>query len=97
MGKWIARIALLVTIAMVVAFAYLNGDTVTLDVYYARTELPLSVVVGIGFACGAILSCTVLMPVLLMRKRRLKRMARRLEQTETELANLRSEPMKDAH
>lgn len=78
-------------------FAVLNADLVTINFYFAKLTLPISIlmtiILGIGLSVG-ILS-------VLTRYWRLKleysKLKKQLKLTETEIKNLRAIPLQDQH
>lgn len=79
------------------SFALMNAETVTLNYYFGAVTAPLSIVVVVSVALGALLGVTASVGVVLGLKREIMRLRHSLKATEKEVANLRSLPLKDSH
>ncbi len=79
------------------SFALMNAETVTLSYYFGTIEAPLSIVVVISIALGALLGVSTSMVMVLGLKQEIARLRRSVKVTEKEVANLRSLPLKDKH
>jgi len=79
------------------SFALLNSDTVTLNYYFDKLQAPLSLVMVIALAIGAVMGVLASMWAVLAQKRELAKLRKAAKITEKEITNLRSLPMKDNH
>ena len=82
--------------AVLILFTYLNGDAITLDLYFRTVELPLAWALGGAFVAGIALSTIVYLPLALRRRGAMARLRRELDQNSRELENLRNGPIRDA-
>lgn len=89
-------IILLVTL-LGLSFALINADLVTLNYYFGKVEAPLSLIIVIFLAFGAVLGVLASLWIVITQKRELARMRKTVKLTEKEITNLRSLPMKDDH
>lgn len=76
-------------------FAILNPHAVSLDLYFGKLELPLSVVVVAALGIGAMLGMLAGFSTMLALKRENTRLRRRERQTAVEVNNLRAIPIKE--
>ncbi len=96
--KRIIIYTILLLVALVgLSFALLNSDTVTLNYYFDKLQAPLSLVIVIALALGAIMGVLASMWAVLAQKRELAKLRKAAKVTEKEITNLRSLPMKDSH
>ena len=92
----IYAVVLLVALAGL-SFALLNADTITLNYYFGKLQAPLSLVLVIALAFGAVMGVLASMWVVVAQKRELAKLHKAAKITEKEITNLRSIPMKDSH
>lgn len=85
----------LLVMAAGAAFAVLNPHLVTLDYYFGKFELPLSVVVVAALGIGALLGMLAGVRAIVTLKRENARLRRRERQTAEEVNNLRTIPIKE--
>jgi putative membrane protein len=96
--KRIIIFTILLLVALVgLSFALLNSEMVTLNYYFGKLQAPLSLVMVIALALGAILGVLASMWAVLAQKRELAKLRKAAKITEKEINNLRSLPMKDNH
>ncbi len=79
------------------SFALLNVEMVKLNYYFGTITAPLSIVVAVSLAVGALLGVLASMGMALGLKRETIRLRHNLKIAEKELENLRSLPLKDKH
>jgi len=95
------RIIFLVVFLLVsvvgLSFALMNAETVMLSYYFGTVSAPLSIVVAIVLAIGALLGVSACMGMVLSLKRENARLRRNMKIAEKEVENLRSLPLKDKH
>ena len=91
---FIFTILLLVALAGL-SFALINAEMVTLNYYFDSLQAPLSLVMVISLALGAIMGVMASLWVVIGLKRELAKMRKAKKVTEEEIANLRSLPMRD--
>ena len=82
-------------LAVGLAFHLRNDKFITLDYYAGGIDLPFSLWLFVSLAAGALLGIAAALPVMLRYRRENARQARQLRLYETELNNLRTEPVKD--
>lgn len=96
--KRIVIFTILLLVALVgLSFALINAETVTLNYYFDSLQAPLSLVMVIALALGAIMGVMASLWVVIGLKRELAKMRKAAKVSEKEIANLRSLPMKDTH
>ena len=88
---------LLLVILIGLSFALMNADMASLNFYFGKIEAPLSLVMVIALALGAVMGVLASMWVVIAQKRELSKLRKAVKITEKEIANLRSLPMKDNH
>lgn len=76
-------------------FAYHNATDVELNYLLGHAQVSLAAVCGVAFAIGAVFAWICLLPALVSRQQRLRRLQRTMSVRETELNNLRNLPIKD--
>ncbi len=79
------------------SFALMNAQQVTLTYYFGTIEAPLSLVVVVSIAVGALLGVLASMSMTLSLKHEISRLRKTLRNKEKELGNLRALPLKDQH
>lgn len=95
--RLVQAIILFLIFVLALAFAVINADAVKLDYYVGSLELPLSVILVVSFALGAIVGLLVGLMRMLGLKRELSRLRRSERIAQQELTNLRSLPMREDH
>lgn len=79
------------------AFAVINADPVRLNYYLGSSELPLSLVLIVAFAVGAVMGLAVNLGRILRLRHVISQLRRAARITEQELANLRAIPLRNEH
>lgn len=80
-----------------ITFACLNADPVAINYYLGAEKLPLSLLLVLTLAIGALLGLIVGIIMCIRLKRENHRLAHRVKLAEKEVANLRTQPLKDTH
>lgn len=93
----ITFLILLLIILLGISFASLNAAPVVVNYYLGSCTLPLSLLVVLVLACGAILGILVNFPIMIRLKRKNMQYAHRIKLIEKELDNLRTSPLKETH
>jgi len=82
------NILLLITLIVLgLSFAVLNADPVPLNYYFGYREIPLSMIVVVALATGAVIGVLVSMGILLRQKQQMFRLRRQLKQAEKSAAS----------
>jgi putative membrane protein len=77
------NILLLITLVVLgLSFAVLNADPVPLNYYFGYRDIPLSMIVVVSLAAGAIIGVLVSMGILLRQKQQTFRLRRQLKKVE---------------
>jgi len=77
------NILLLITLIVLgLSFAVLNADPVPLNYYFGYREIPLSMIVVVALATGAVIGVLVSMGILLRQKRQIFQLRRQLKKAE---------------
>lgn len=85
----------IVVILIGLSFAMLNAESVELDYYFGRAEMPLSLWLIIAIVVGAILGALSAVGIVLRQQRELARLRRRANVAEKELSELRKAPIRN--
>ena len=80
-----------------IVFAVLNTETVSLNYYFGRIELPVSLVMSIAMLIGACLGGFASLGAVLRTRRAMAKLKKHSEMTEKEVLNLRAIPIRDKH
>lgn len=78
-----------------ITFAALNLENVTINYYFGESMLPLSLLLVLVFALGALLGMLVGFWLVIKAKVRIYRLRQRLQLAEKEIENLRAIPLQD--
>jgi len=97
MKRIIIFTVLLLVVLIGLSFALMNADMVSLNFYFGKLEAPLSLVMVIALALGAVMGVLASLWVVIAQKREMGKLRKSVKITEKEIANLRSLPMKDNH
>lgn len=97
MKRILLFIILLLVVLLGLSFALMNAGPVSLDYYFASVEAPLSLVVVLAIALGALLGVLAMGGVLFGQKREMAKLRKSIKLAEKEISNLRSLPLKDNH
>lgn len=95
MLKLIYALLALVLFVATLSFAALNAAPVTIDYYLGQHQVPLSLLLVVTLALGALLGSLVGLARVLHVKRELARLRRAARATEEEVRNLRALPLRD--
>lgn len=95
MKKIILFIVIFIILIIGISFAVLNADSVQLNYYFAQIDAPLSLIIVLTLACGAILGMAASLTVILRLKHELRKLDKSNKLAEKEIENLRSLPLKD--
>lgn len=96
--KRIIIFTILLLVALVgLSFALINAEMVSLNFYFNSIQAPLSLVMVVSLAIGAVMGVVASLWVVIGLKRELAKMRKSAKVSEKEIANLRSLPMKDSH
>lgn len=90
------RFAVYLIVALVaLVLALLNAQAVQFNYYYGQVEVPLSLIVAIGIAVGALLGVMASLGIVIKTKRQATVNRRHADIAEKELAKLRALPLKE--
>ena len=82
MLRLVNMLLLITLIVLGLSFAVLNADPVTLNYYFGNKQIPLSMIVVVALATGAVIGVLVSMGILLRQKQQTFRLRRQLKQVE---------------
>lgn len=88
-------VALLILAVFGLSFAVLNAGPVSLNYYFGHREIPLSMVVVLSVAVGALIGALVSMGMILRLKQQLAGLRRKLQTAEKQAEQLHILPVKD--
>lgn len=93
----ILRNALIITAALIgVVFAYFNTARVDLDYLFGQMSMPLVLALAITLVVGLALGLLISLPYAMRTRAELTATRRRLQLAETEIKNMRRQPLHDA-
>lgn len=95
--KIFSTLFILLLIFFGISFAILNSSSVSLNYYVANTQISLSLLLAITFSAGALFGFILATPAIFRLKRGNSKLKSRIKQSELEVDNLRSIPIKDNH
>ena len=94
MKRIIISLLILVIALLGVILAVLNADSVAVDFYFTRVQLPLALVLYIALALGALAGILLSVLMVLRARAESRRLRKRLSVCEQEIKNLREIPIK---
>lgn len=97
MKRLLLLILFLLLLALGISFAVHNADPITLNYYFGSVTGPLSMVVVISLAVGAVLGVGTSLLLVFSQRRKVARLQRKLNTCEQEIRNLRHLPLRDNH
>jgi len=97
MARFISAIIILSILLLVLLFTLLNAESVSIDYYFGRVEQPLALVLVVTLVAGAIIGLCSSIFVILSSRREVSQLRKSIKQTEQEVMNLRTIPIKDKH
>lgn len=95
MRKLLSIILILLMMLLAMAFTSLNLGAMTINLYFTRVDLPIGVAVFLFLLLGAMLGVIASSGLWLRQARTNRKLRRRLESCDKELATLRNLPVKD--
>ena len=95
MGRLIGFLLLVVLVVIGLSFAVLNSQPVSLNYYFGEREVPLSMVVVLSLAAGAVIGVMVSAGPIFSLKAQLGRLRRKLRDAEKDMDQLRVLPVKE--
>lgn len=95
MKRLLALVVLLVVVALGLSFAAVNTESVTVHFYIGDFNAPLSLVIVIAIAFGALLGILASLGVVLSTRLEAASLRKRMNLCERELKHLRELPFKD--
>ena len=93
--KVFSYIIILLILILGITFAVLNAMPVTVHYYIGTKQMPLSLLLVIGFVFGLFVSLIFMSFVVIRLKSRNRRLRKQLKISEKEIDNLRVMPIKD--
>lgn len=97
MKRLLLLILFLLLLALGISFAVHNADPVTLNYYFGSITGPLSMMVVVSLAVGAVLGVGTSLLLVFSQRRKVARLQRKLNTCEQEIRNLRHLPLRDKH
>jgi len=97
MKRLLLLILFLLLLALGISFAVHNAELVTLNYYFGAISGPLSLIVIIALAAGAVLGVSTSLLLVFSQRRKVARLQRKLNTCEQEIRNLRHLPLRDQH
>lgn len=91
----IGYIVLLIVVILGMTFATLNGELVTINYYFGKSTLALSLLLALFFASGCFVGMLSGLWLLIKSKLKCRRVKQKLLLAEKEIQNLRAIPLQD--
>ena len=88
---------LIVLVVLGLSFAVLNAERVPLNYYFGYREIPLSMIVVLSLAAGAVIGALVSMGAILRLKQQAAQLRRKLRRAEKAAGQLEILPAKEGH
>lgn len=95
MGRLIGFLFLVALVVIGLSFAVLNSQPVALNYYLGERDIPLSIIVVVSVAVGAVVGVVVSAGMILRLRARSARLRRQLRDAENDMEQLRVLPLKD--
>ncbi|OBS10481.1 LapA family protein [Acidihalobacter prosperus] len=95
MRKLFSIVLILLMMLLAVAFTSLNLGAMAINLYFIHVDLPIAVAIFLFLLLGAILGVMASSGLWLRQARTNRKLRRRLENCDKELASLRNLPVKD--
>ncbi len=97
MTRFISTLFIVLILLLVLLFTSLNADPVSLNYYLGQVEQPLALILVVTFVAGALIGLFSSVVVILSSRHEVSSLRKQIKQTEQEVMNLRSIPIKDKH
>lgn len=78
-------------------FTLLNAELVSLNYYLGQVEQPLALILVVTFVAGALIGLLSSVVMIISARHEISKLRKQIKQTEQEVMNLRSIPIKDKH
>jgi len=91
----ISWLVILIIVVFGISFATLNSDAVTVNYYFDKSTMPLSVLLVLVFVSGCLIGMIASLGLLIRSKIATYRLNQRLNLAEKEIENLRAIPLQD--
>jgi lipopolysaccharide assembly protein A len=95
MGRLLGFLFLVVLIVLGLSFAVLNAQVVSLNYYFGYRDIPLSMVVVLSLAAGAVIGVLVSAGLILRMKAQARQLRRKLRNAEKDSDQLRVLPAQE--
>lgn len=95
MKRLLALVVLLFIVVLGLSFAAINTDTITVSFYFGDVSAPVSFIIVIAVALGAVLGILASLGVVLSSRFEASSLRKRVSLCEREVRNLRELPFKD--
>ncbi len=95
MARLLGFLLLICLVVLGLSFAVLNAEPVSLNYYFGYRDIPLSMIVVLSLAAGALIGVLVSLGMILRLKQQAGRLRRKLHTAEKEANQLRILPVKE--
>ena len=95
MGRLLGFLFLVVLVVLGLSFAVLNAKSVSLNYYFGYREIPLSMIVVLSLAAGAVIGVLVSAGLILRMKTQTRQLRRKLRNAEKDSDQLRVLPAQE--
>lgn len=97
MFRIVGVVLVVLVVVLGASFAYINADTVTVQLWVREVELSLPFALFCALVIGWVLGIVSTVGVIVRQLREIRRLRRAAKLAETEINNLRSIPIRNAH
>ncbi len=95
MGRLIGFLFVVILVVIGLSFAVLNSQTVSLNYYFGQHDIPLSMIVVLALAAGALAAVVVSAGMILRQKAQIAQLRRRLRHAERAAEQMQVLPVDD--
>lgn len=95
MGRLLGFLFLVVLVVLGLSFAVLNAQSVSLNYYFGYRDIPLSMIVVLSLAAGAVIGVLVSAGLILQMKAQTRQLRRKLRNAEKDSDQLRVLPAQE--
>jgi putative membrane protein len=95
MGRLIGFLFLVALVVIGLSFAVLNSQPVSLNYYFGELDIPLSMIVVLSLAAGAVIGVLASVGLILRLKAQVGHLRRKLRNAEKDMDQLRVLPVKE--
>lgn len=95
--RYLAYIFWIIVILFTILFSILNSQHIYIDYYIGNVNIYLPLLILIGLVIGAVLGSIAMLPIVFKARAAARKLKRSIKQSQQEINNLRTIPVKDNH